>query len=192
VQLLRAATGIDVTTLPATATPGSAVPAVTVTAGHATKTTVDGVPVSVTATPATAGSGVTFTVTAGSTATLQPWLGMLGHLIVVGPLSAAEDAGAAAQAAPTWAHAHSMGDLTPVPNMSDMPGMGMAVGPGMSGLMPVNGESAADETVAAYGPTISFTYTFAQPGRYRLWMQVERDYRILTVPVLLDVAAARR
>jgi hypothetical protein len=56
--------------------------------------------------------------------------------------------------------------------------------------MPGNGESAADETVAAYGPSVSFTYTFAQPGRYRAWVQVQRDYQILTVAILLDVAKA--
>jgi hypothetical protein len=182
-QLLRAATGIDVTAPPATAA-GTA-PAITLTAGRSTKTTVDGVPVSVKAASATAGSAVTFTLTAGSTATLQPWLGMLGHLIVVGPLAATSDAGAAAQAAPTWVHAHSMGDLTP------MPGMPEHGAQAMSGSMQGNGDSVADETVAAYGPSTSFTYTFAQAGRYRLWMQVERDYRILTVPVLLDIAAAR-
>jgi hypothetical protein len=55
----------------------------------------------------------------------------------------------------------------------------------------VNGDNAADETVAAYGPSLSFTYTFSQPGRYRIWIQAERDYRILTIPAVLDVRAAR-
>jgi hypothetical protein len=59
----------------------------------------------------------------------------------------------------------------------------------MAGLMPVNGDSAADETVAAYGPSISFTFTFGSPGRYLLWIQAERDYRILTVPAVLEVTS---
>jgi hypothetical protein len=47
----------------------------------------------------------------------------------------------------------------------------------------------ADETVAGYGPQVPFTYTFALPGQYRLWIQVERDYSILTIPVLLNIPA---
>ena len=58
--------------------------------------------------------------------------------------------------------------------------------PGTAGPMPRDGRSAADETVAAYGPALSFTFTFVQQGRYRLWIQAERDYRILTIPAILD------
>jgi hypothetical protein len=57
----------------------------------------------------------------------------------------------------------------------------------MSGLTSVNGDSTADETVAAYGPDISFVYTFAAAGHYRVWIQAERDNTILTVPYLLHV-----
>ena len=35
-----------------------------------------------------------------------------------------------------------------------------------------------------------FTFTFPVPGHYRLWIQAERHYTILTVPVEVDVAAA--
>jgi hypothetical protein len=183
-QLLRSATGIDVTSGPSETDTG---PAITIRAAHTATTIVSGVPVSVTTTTATAGTAVTLTARAGTTATLQPWLGMLGHLILVGPLAPAPGTGAAAQTAATWAHAHSMGDLTPHPGMAGT--HGMAGANHMPGLMPVSGESAADETVAAYGPSLSFTYTFALPGRYRAWIQVERDYRILTVPVELQVDA---
>jgi hypothetical protein len=144
-------------------------------------TTVSGVPVSILASGSVAGTAVTLTVSFGAGATLQPWLGMLGHLIVVGPVAPGQPAGAAAQRAPVWAHAHSMGDLTP-----GMAGMSSS-GTSMAGLMPVNGDSAPDETVAAYGPSLSFTFTFGSPGRYLLWMQAERDYRILTVPAVLEV-----
>ena len=78
-----------------------------------------------------------------------------------------------------------------------MPGMGGGTGAGsgggsdaMVGMTPVNGDSAPDETVAAYGPDIPFTYTFPVAGQYRLWIQVERGFTLLTVPVVLDVPAA--
>ena len=182
VQLARSATGLDVT---AGATPAPVVPTpLRVTTARKATTTVSGVPVSIAAIGTTTASATTLTATVGDTATLQPWLGMLGHLIVVGPLSAGDDA----QNAPVWAHAHSMGDLTPGAGMAGMADHTM---PEMAGLMPVNGDNAADETVAAYGPSLSFTYTFSQPGRYRIWIQAERDYRILTIPAVLDVRAAR-
>jgi hypothetical protein len=53
-----------------------------------------------------------------------------------------------------------------------------------------DGGSEPDETVATGGPRVEFVYTFATPGRHRLWFQVERDYQVLTIPVELDVAAA--
>ncbi|MFD4635793.1 hypothetical protein ACFWN2_00690 [Lentzea sp. NPDC058436] len=92
---------------------------------------------------------------------LQPWLGMLGHMIVVGPMT-----GSAVEA-PIWAHVHSM--IPPVPGMPDKP----------------------DESVAAYGPDVPFTYSFPLPGRYLVWIQVERDYSVVTVPRVVDVPAAK-
>jgi hypothetical protein len=110
---------------------------------------------------------------------------------------AATDIGAAVQVGPVWAHAHSMGDLAPSGDMAGMPGMSGTGGtgsamPDMSGLMPVNGDSAVDETVAAYGPDISFTFTFPEPGRYRVWVQAERNFTVLTVPALVDVGGGAR
>jgi hypothetical protein len=61
---------------------------------------------------------------------------------------------------------------------------------GMIGMTPVNGDSPPDETVAAYGPDVPFTFTFPIAGQYRLWIQAERQNTLLTVPVVLDVAAA--
>lgn len=37
------------------------------------------------------------------------------------------------------------------------------------------------------GPEIDFTYSFALPGRYRVWVQTERDYAILTAPAEVEV-----
>jgi hypothetical protein len=92
---------------------------------------------------------------------LQPWLGMLGHMIVVGPVTGSP------ATAPIWAHVHSM--IPPTPGMPDKP----------------------DESVAAYGPDVPFTYSFPLPGKYLVWIQVERDYSIVTVPTVVDVPAAK-
>ncbi len=100
------------------------------------------------------------TITAGfGKGDLQPWLGMLGHMIVVGPVTDG------AATAPIWAHVHSM--IPPTPGMPDKP----------------------DESVAAYGPDVPFTYSFPLPGRYLVWIQVERGYSVVTVPTVVDVPA---
>nr|WP_158887705.1 hypothetical protein [Amycolatopsis anabasis] len=111
-----------------------------------------------------AGTASTITARFGGAADLQPWLGMLGHLIVIGPLPDGPPVGEAAAGAPIWAHVHAMAPTTP----------------GATGGMP-------DETVAAYGPGVRFTYTFPLPGRYRLWLQAERGYAVTTVPLTVDV-----
>lgn len=198
VQMVRAASGFTV--LPGAAEPESA--SATVHLGGGDKiasTVVDGNPVTVRTTTPVAGAPTTITAEFGDAADLQPWLGMVGHLIMAGPLPGDPDIAAAVQNSPIWGHAHSMG-ATSMQGMSDMPGMDM---PGMDmtepaeshGTMlmpPANGESAPDETVAAYGPDVPFTYTFPLAGRYRLWIQVERRYTVLTVPLVLDVAAGAR
>ncbi|AXB48844.1 hypothetical protein A4R43_27480 [Amycolatopsis albispora] len=134
--------------------------------------TIDGVPVTVHAGEVRANAATAMTAKFGDTGTLQPWLGMTGHLMVVGPLPDATPVGAATATAPTWAHVHSM-----------------------TGLPVMSGRSAAgqpDETVAAYGPEVRFTYTFPAPGRYRLWFQGMRDYAVITAPVELDVPEGDR
>jgi hypothetical protein len=105
-----------------------------------------------------AGTPSTITARFGS-ADLQPWLGMLGHLLVTGPIAADADA----SRAPVWAHVHAM--LPPQPGVPDRP----------------------DETVAGYGPDVAFTYTFPLPGRYLVWAQAERGYQVLTAPAVVDV-----
>ncbi|MBL1078265.1 hypothetical protein JK358_28040 [Nocardia sp. 2] len=119
----------------------------------------------VTTTDLIAGKPGTLTAHFGGNADLQPWLGMIGHLIAVGPLPADTATGTAAAAAPIWVHAHAM----PPP--------------------PAPGAQAPDETVAAYGPDVSFTHTFPQPGRYLVWAQAERAYSVLTVPATVEVRA---
>ncbi|MEU7000083.1 hypothetical protein [Nonomuraea sp. NPDC046570] len=154
VQMLRLPTGLQVRgpgspeSSPEPAGPGARV--------------VGGVKVNV----AVGGLGGATTVSAriGDRPDLQPWLGMLGHMIIVGPLpKGSREVGAGATTAPTWAHTHAM---APVSNTLENP---------------------PDETVAAFGPDVRFTHTFTSPGRYRLWIQVQRGYSVLTIPIALDI-----
>jgi hypothetical protein len=172
VQHVRVPSGLDIAPTGTIATP-PAEPIVLSGGSTTGATTVDGTSVSVAVTAPVAGRPTTITARVGDTPDLQPWLGMAGHLIVAGPLSPGDtDVGTAVQRSPVWAHAHSMGAAT-----------------GAVGLPPVNGDSTPDESVAAYGPDVPFLYSFSAPGRYRLWIQVERRYTVLTAPVVVDVAA---
>ncbi|MDR7274731.1 hypothetical protein [Catenuloplanes atrovinosus] len=141
---------------------------------------VDGVEVQVAMADPVAGAPVTLRARIGDEADLQPWLGMLGHLIVVGPLTGG------AGDAPLWMHAHAMDSATAMP-AHDMAGM---AGMGMVPMADALGESLPDETVAAFGPGVGFTMSFPEPGRYRMWLQAEKDYRIVTVPIAVDVRPA--
>jgi hypothetical protein len=159
-------------------------------------TVIDSTAITVTSTGTMAGTPTTITAKVGDTADLQPWLSMVGHMIVAGPLPSNRSAaiGEAVQNGPVWTHSHSMGGAMPMTEMP-MPGMSgpanadLGMG-GMVGMAPVNGDSPPDETVAAYGPDVPFTFTFPLAGQYRLWIQAERHNTVLTVPVVLDVAAA--
>ncbi|MGC4943106.1 hypothetical protein [Kribbella sp. DT2] len=105
-------------------------------------------------------AGSATTITVTVDAALQLWLGMQGHLIVAGPVT-----GSGFDQVPVWLHGHAM---APGPVTANPP----------------------DETVAAFGPEVRFTTTFPYPGRYHLWIQVERDFAVLTVPLVLDVPLA--
>jgi hypothetical protein len=48
-----------------------------------------------------------------------------------------------------------------------------------------------DETVAVPVAALRFTVSFPRPGRYFGWLQYARDFRIMTVPFAVDVAAPR-
>lgn len=149
VQLLRSAIHLDAAAAPAPVLPAGA--------GSTTP------PATLTVDSPVAGTPATLTAALGGPANLQPWLGMLGHLIAVGPLPDNVPTGTAAATAPIWAHAHAM---APLPSV---------------------GAQSPDETVAAYGPNVAFTFTFPLPGRYLVWAQAERGYTVLTVPATVDV-----
>jgi hypothetical protein len=86
---------------------------------------------------------------------LQPWLGMAGHLLALGPATDGTDP--ADPASRVFAHVHDMRPVTPG---------------------------------APLGPDVGFTYTFPRPGRYALWLQVQRAWQVMTVPVTIDVPGA--
>jgi hypothetical protein len=46
------------------------------------------------------------------------------------------------------------------------------------------GAMAAGQTTR-YGPLIEWSYSFPQPGRYRLWMQFQHNGKVSTVPMEL-------
>ena len=121
---------------------------------------VAGMDAEVTAPAAVAGRptrvSVAFTRGGGAPVTdLQGWLGMAGHLMLLGPgLRGVPDP---ADPASAFGHVHDMS----------------AAGP-----------------AGTYGPQVGFDYTFPRAGRYALWVQVQRDWQIVTVPVTVDVAAA--
>ncbi|GAB3462767.1 hypothetical protein GCM10027436_73050 [Actinophytocola sediminis] len=149
VQSLRSPTGFDVA-----AAPRPTVGGIRELAGTQVDVSVTGV---------RAGEPTTIVACFGDQADLQPWLGMVGHLIAVGPLTD-DGSTTAVERAPVWAHVHAM---TPRPRGTPT--------------------ERPDETVAAYGPSVSFTHTFPLPGRYQVWVQAQRRYTLLTEPVLLDI-----
>ncbi|CAM4019353.1 hypothetical protein NONI108955_04570 [Nocardia ninae] len=205
VQMARAATGVEVVPSDVASRPPSA-PLHLGGSDKSASMVLDGSAINVRTTEAVAGKPTTITAEVGDTSDLQPWLGMVGHLVMAGPVPEGSlDIAAAVQNSPVWGHAHSMGptSMQDMPGMSgghDMPGMNGAhdmsgmpgAGRGVMLMPPANGESPPDETVAAFGPDVPFTFTFPVAGRYRLWIQVERNYTVLTVPVVLDVAAGAR
>ncbi|TDE52830.1 hypothetical protein E1295_17975 [Nonomuraea mesophila] len=67
--------------------------------------------------------------------------------------------------APIWAHVHAM-----VPDRRNQP----------------------DESVAAFGPDVPFTYTFPLPGRYLVWVQAERGYAVRTTSMTVEVPESGR
>ncbi|WP_433786156.1 hypothetical protein ACQPX6_05945 [Actinomycetospora sp. CA-101289] len=88
----------------------------------------------------------------------------------------------------------------PVTDLQGWLGMGahlVQLGPGVGGGPdPVDPASAFghghDTTPAGpagtYGPQVAFDQTFTRAGRHALWIQVQRDWRIVTIPVTVDVA----
>jgi hypothetical protein len=86
------------------------------------------------------------------TASLQPYLGMLGHAAVV------RDDGQ------VFIHLHPMGTISPAAQQR------------LSGASPHN----ESHTMMARSDTLRFPYAFPEPGRYTIWVQVKRKGQVLT------------
>ncbi|HWN28684.1 MAG TPA: hypothetical protein VNP37_17085 [Actinomycetospora sp.] len=88
----------------------------------------------------------------------------------------------------------------PVTDLQGWLGMGahlVLLGPGVAGGPDPTDPASAfghghDMTppgpAGTYGPQVAFDHTFARAGRHALWIQVQRDWRIVTIPVTVDVA----
>ncbi|MDF2977668.1 MAG: hypothetical protein K0S40_2396, partial [Actinomycetospora sp.] len=88
----------------------------------------------------------------------------------------------------------------PVTDLQGWLGMGahlVLLGPGVGGgpdpTDPASAFGHGHDTTppgpaGTYGPQVAFDHTFARDGRHALWIQVQRDWRIVTIPVTVDVA----
>jgi len=122
---------------------------------------------------------LTFTVTAdGRPVILEPYMGMAGHLMLT------RDDGA------VFVHLHPLGTISWAAQQTFLlrgpadTAWG-AVGRRLTALE--SGERGAGSGMAMHqgeplpAPgSVSFPYAFPKPGRYRLWVQVKRQGRILT------------
>ena len=134
--------------------------------------------VSVGATPvAGGGAGLRFVIDApdGRPAVLQPYMGMAGHAVVE------RDDGS------VFIHLHPMGTISAASQMAFAVRTAADTIDGQ-----VASRIAAITAVAMPMPasdTVSFPYSFPQPGQYHVWVQVKRNGKILTAPLLVNVQA---
>jgi hypothetical protein len=112
----------------------------------------------------------------GRPAVLQPYMGMAGHAVVE------RDDGS------VFIHLHPMGTISAASQMA------FAV---RTAADTIDGEvanriaasSAAMTMPMPASDTVSFPYSFPQPGQYHVWVQVKRNGMVLTAPLLVNVQA---
>lgn len=115
-------------------------------------------------------AGLTFVVqdSAGREVPVEPYLGMPGHAVVY------------RTDGQVYIHLHPNGTVS----MAAQRALGARL----------DGDSTGGMGGMHHAPTFSgrfsFPYAFPQPGRYRVWVQVKREGRIMTAPFDVDVAAA--
>ena len=98
----------------------------------------------------------------GDTASLEPFLGMAGHAVVV------RDDGK------VFIHLHPLGTISVAAQAR--------LTPSSPGSM-----SHAMSAAAVAGDSLYFPYAFPQPGRYTVWVQVKRHGRVMTGSFPADV-----
>ena len=114
-------------------------------------------------------AGLRFTATppAGDTASLEPFLGMAGHAVVV------RDDGQ------VFIHLHPLGTIS------------LAAQARLARSAP-NAMSHAMSAPGAGNDSLYFPYAFPQPGKYTVWVQVKRHGRVMTGSFPAEVGAAAR
>lgn len=122
---------------------------------------------------------------------LEPYLGMAGHAAVE------RDDGR------VFVHLHPQGTISMAAQSRFLDRRGAVAGAGAA--MPseamhgaaVHGDSTPAAATRGHGArptaapdTLAFPYAFPEPGRYRIWVQVRRDGRVLTGAFAADVTGA--
>lgn len=126
---------------------------------------------------------LTFNVTKdGKPATdLEPYLGAMGHLVIIG------------SDAKTFLHAHpaehaAMGGMNDMAGMDGMKGMDMKATKAMTDAKPhVDAAGAAPHKHPSSG-TVSFATSFPHAGRYKAWAQFQVNGKPIIADFVFDVA----
>jgi hypothetical protein len=130
---------------------------------------------------ANAEAGLRFAVTApaGDTASLEPFLGMVGHAVVV-----KDDAG-------VFIHLHPLGTIS-VAAQERLLQTGASRPTDPTAPAASHAMHQTPTTPAARGDTLYFPYAFPQEGNYTVWVQVRRKGEVLTGSFPVSVAADSR
>ena len=116
----------------------------------------------------------------GQPARLEPYLGMIGHAVV-----ARSDGG-------VFVHLHPMGTIswTAQETFSLRTLADTLAGSLTRKLAASAAESREHLMTGDSVAVLSFPYAFPSPGRYRIWVQVKRNNRVLTFSFTTDVGGA--
>lgn len=100
----------------------------------------------------------------GSPANLEPYIGMLGHAVIT------RDDGA------VFIHLHPLGTVSTAAQQAIERRLNVKGDDASKGGMNTMHHAAPPDAAS----TVSFPYSFPQPGVYRIWVQVKRAGRVLT------------
>lgn len=133
-------------------------------------------------------AGLIFVITApdGSSAPLEPYMGLPGHAVV------ARDDGK------VFVHLHPSGTVSMAAQLalsSRQPGdsvagrlaQRLAASDSMPTMSHAVGGHRANVALGVAADTLTFPYAFPEPGNYRIWVQVKRNGRVLTAAFAITV-----